>query len=56
MRPDQLGESTIIPGLGRTLKQFTIQDVHSVYNRIVNLQSDKSQFIKGFKVRKEDIE
>ena len=50
-----LGESTIIPGMGRTLKQYTIQDVKEELHYLTTLQSDKSAFLKNIKVRKEDI-
>ena len=56
MKPELLGESTIIPGYGRTLKQFTVLDIHKELDRITILQSDKGQFIKGLKIRKEDVE
>lgn len=47
--------STIIPGQGRTLKQYTIQDAKKELKTITELQNDKSAFIKGIKIRKEDI-
>lgn len=55
MPPKLLGETTIIPGMGRTLRRYTINDVKTELNYISSLQSDKSQFIKGIKIRKEDI-
>ena len=55
MPPKLLGESTIIPGMGRTLKQCTIQDVKKELKFIANIQSDKSEFVKGLKIRREDI-
>ena len=55
MPPKMLGESTIIPGVGRTLKQYTIEDCKKELKYITELQSDKSVFTKGIKVRKEDI-
>ena len=55
MPPKLLGESTIIPGLGRTLRRYTIEDVKTELQYISALQSDKSKFIKGVKIRKEDI-
>lgn len=50
-----LGESTVIPGMGRTLKRYTIGDCKKELKYITELQSDKSAFISGIKVRKEDI-
>jgi len=55
MDPKMLGKSTIIPGLGRTLKQYTIEDCKAELKYITELQSDKSVFFRGIKVRKEDI-
>ena len=55
MPPELLGLSTILPGQGRTLKQYTIQDAKKELKTITELQNDKSAFIKGIKIRKEDI-
>lgn len=55
MPPKMLGESTVIPGMGRTLKQYTIEDCKKELNYITELQSDKSIFTRGIKIRKEDI-
>ena len=55
MPPELLGISTILPGQGRTLKQYTIQDAKKELKAITELQNDKSAFIKGIKIRKEDI-
>ena len=55
MPPKMLGQSTVIPGMGRTLKQYTITDVKKELQIITELQNDKSAFTKGIKVRKEDI-
>ena len=55
MPPKMLGESTVIPGMGRTLKRYTIGDCKKELKYITELQSDKSAFISGIKVRKEDI-
>ena len=55
MNPKDLGVSTIIPGQGRTLKRYTISDVKKELQYFTELQSDKSAFIKGIKIRKEDI-
>ena len=55
MPPDMLGQSTIIPGMGRTLKQYTIEDCKKELKYITELQNDKSVFTRGIKVRKEDI-
>ena len=56
MPPELLGISTILPGQGRTLKQYTIQDAKKELKTITELQNDKSAFIKGIKIRKEDID
>lgn len=55
MPPKMLGESTVIPGMGRTLRQYTIEDCKKELKYITELQSDKSVFTKGIKIRKEDI-
>jgi hypothetical protein len=55
MPPKMLGESTVIPGNGRTLKQYTIDDVKAELKYMTELQSDKGAFIKGIKIKKEDI-
>ena len=55
MEPELLGLSTIIPGSGRILKQYTIEDCKKELKYITELQSDKSIFTKGIKIRKEDI-
>lgn len=55
MPPRLLGESTVIPGYGRTLKQYTTDDVKRELKYIASLQSDKSVFVQGVKVRKDDI-
>ena len=50
-----LGISTVIPGMGRTLKQYTIEDCKKELKYITELQSDKAIFSRGIKIRKEDI-
>lgn len=50
-----LGVSTVLPNQGRTLKQYTIDDVKKELRYFTELQSDKSVFIKGIEIRKEDI-
>ena len=55
MEPKMLGISTVIPGTGRTLKQYTINDIKKELKLITELQNDKSAFIKGIKIKKEDI-
>ena len=54
MPPEQLAISTVLPGQ-RTLKQYTTDDVKRELEFIRNIQSDKSLFIKGVKIRREDI-
>lgn len=54
LTPKQLGETTVLPG-GRTLKQYTIEDCKKELQYITELQSDKSVFTRGIKIRKEDI-
>ena len=49
-----LAISTVLPGQ-RTLKQYTTDDVKRELEFIRNIQSDKSVFIKGVKIRREDI-
>lgn len=55
MPPKMLGESTVLPGSGRTLKQYTIEDCKKELKYITELQSDKTVFTRGIKIRKEDI-
>lgn len=55
MPPKLLGVSTVIPGMGRILKQYTIDDVKKELQLITELQSDKAAFTKGIKVKREDI-
>jgi len=56
MAPKLLGESTIIPGMGRTLRQYTIEDVKKEIKYVRDMQSDKALFIKDVGViRREDI-
>ena len=55
MDPKLLGVSTVIPGMGRTLRQYTIEDCKKELKYITELHSDKSVFTKGIKIRKEDI-
>ena len=56
MKPKLLGESTVIPGMGRTLKQYTIDDVIKQTKWVREMQNDKSAFLKGVDIiRKEDI-
>ena len=55
MPPKLLGESTVIPGMGRILKQYTISDVKKELQLITELQSDKAAFIKGINIKREDI-
>lgn len=56
MPPKLLGESTVLPGMGRTLRRYTTDDVKKEMKYINSLQSDKSVFTKGVKIRREDIE
>ena len=51
-----LGQSTVIPGMGRTLKQYTIKDAAKLRKELKDLQSDKSAFLKGVTITREDIE
>ena len=55
MPPKMLGISTVIPGMGRTLKQYTIENAKDELRILTELQSDKSAFIKGIKIKREDI-
>ena len=41
--------------MGRTLKQYTIEDCKKELKYITELQSDKAVFTRGIKIRKEDI-
>ena len=55
MPPELLGESTIIPGMGRTLYRYTMEDAKRELEYLGTLQGDKGQFIQGAKVTREDI-
>jgi DNA gyrase/topoisomerase IV subunit B len=55
MKPELLAQSTVLPGSGRTLKQYTIEDCKKELKYITELQSDKAIFTRGIKIRKEDI-
>ena len=55
MPPKMLGISTVIPGSGRILKQYTITDVKKELKILTEMQDDKSAFIKGIKIKREDI-
>lgn len=55
MKPKDLGISTVLPGMGRTLKQYRTDDVKRELKYITELQSDKSVFVQGIRVKKEDI-
>ena len=56
MKPELLGESTVIPGKGRTLKQYTINDAIALERELRAMQSDKAAFLKGVKITREDVE
>ena len=55
MPPKMLGISTVIPGSGRILKQYTINDVKKELKILTEMQDDKSAFIKGIQIKREDI-
>ena len=55
MKPSLLGISTVLPNQGRILRQYTIEDVKKELKYFTELQSDKSAFVQGIKVKKEDI-
>lgn len=55
MPPELLGKSTIIPGMGRTLYRYTMEDAKKELEYLGTLQGDKGQFIQGAKVTREDI-
>ena len=50
-----LGQSTVLPGNGRILKQYTIDDVKKELQLLTHLQDDKAAFTKGIKVSRDDI-
>ena len=54
MPPEDLGRSTVIPG-NRILRQITIEDAKKELKVLTELQNDKAAFIKGIKVKREDI-
>ena len=45
----------MLPNQGRILRQYTIEDVKKELKYFTELQSDKSAFVQGIKVKKEDI-
>lgn len=45
MPPTLLGSSTIIPGMGRTIRQYTSEDAESDFVHISGLQANKSVFL-----------
>ena len=55
MPGEDLAASTVLPNQGRILKQYTIDDIKKELKYFTELQSDKSAFIKGIEIRKEDI-
>lgn len=56
MKPKLLGQSTILPGGDRILKQYTIDDVNKQLEYIKKVQNDKSVFVKNVGIlRREDI-
>lgn len=56
MNPAHLGESTILPGYGRILKQYTIEDVKKTIDYTKVMNNDKSAFLKDVgTIRIEDI-
>lgn len=55
MKGEDLAQSTVLPNQGRILKQYTIDDAKKLLKTFTEIQSDKSAFIKGIKIRKEDI-
>lgn len=55
MNPKDLGESTVIPGKGRTLKRYTIEDVKKEIEFFKYVQTDKSAFVKDIMITKDDI-
>ena len=55
MPGEELAASSVLPNQGRILKQYTIDDIKKELKYFTELQSDKSAFIKGIEIRKEDI-
>lgn len=56
MPTKELATSTIMPGYGRVLKQYTIDDVAKQLKYVREVQSSKDVFIKNIgTIRKEDI-
>jgi len=54
LKPELLAQTTILPGQ-RTLYQYTTDNILRELKFISDIQSDKSEFIRGIKVRREDI-
>ena len=56
MPTKELATSTIMPGYGRVLKQYTIDDVAKQLKYVREVQSSKDVFVKNVgTIRKEDI-
>ena len=56
MPPKLLGQSTVIPGYGRTLRQYTIDNVKKELEYVRMMQDDKAAFLKDVgTIKREDI-
>ena len=56
MPPKLLGISTVIPGYGRTLRQYTIDNVKKEVEYVRMMQDDKAAFLKDIgTIKREDI-
>ncbi|MBP5596613.1 MAG: ATP-binding protein [Pseudobutyrivibrio sp.] len=55
MDPDQLAESTLRPGMNRTLIRYTVENIKKEIEQIRYIDSNRSTLLKDVKVTKEDV-
>ncbi len=55
MNPEQLSESTTLPGPNRTLIRYTLEDAKREIEIMQHLESNKSELIKDIKVSRLDV-
>ena len=55
MEPEQLAESTLRPGMNRTLIRYTVENIKKEIEQIRYIDSNRSTLLKDVKVTKEDV-
>ena len=55
MDPEQLAESTLRPGMNRTLIRYTVENIKKEIEQIRYIDSNRSTLLKDVKVTKEDV-